>query len=122
VETFKKHLKDRTGKQRRNVTKFIAQNISQQKFVTPIEKYADLFKAEPLHNTKNAWQHWLSTALAIAMQYTNQTNLKSATVFADLPINCPLVSFSNWVKETLKCGRLHKSSLGCFSEKRKKGI
>ena len=100
-------LKIPEGKQKGDITKFIAQNKSQE-FVPPIGKYADLFKAESLHNTNYDWQHWFLVALAIAMQYTNQANLKSATVLTDVPINCPLVSFLNCVKETLKCGRLHK--------------
>ena len=121
VEAFKKRLRDPTGKQRGDVTKFISQNKSRQEFVPPIGKYVDLFKAEPLHNTNNAWQHWFSIALAIAMQYTNQKNLREASVVGDLPINSPLVLFLNCVKETLKCGRLHKNVLRWFSEKRKKG-
>ena len=122
VETFKKRLKDPQGKQRGDVTKFIAHNKSRQEFAPPIGKYVDLFKAEPLHNTNNAWQHWFTIALTIAMQYTNQNSLRSATVVADLPITSPLISFLNCVKETLKCGRLHKNVLRWFSEKRKKGI
>ena len=43
--------------QRLKVNKFIAENKSQQEFVLPLGKYVDLFKAEPLHNTNNAWQH-----------------------------------------------------------------
>lgn len=66
VEAFKKRLRDRTGKQRGDVTKFISRNNSRQEFVPPIGKYVDSSKAEPLHNTNNAWQHWFSVALGIA--------------------------------------------------------
>ena len=117
-----KRLRDPTGKQRGDVTKFISQNKSRQEFVPPIGKYVDSSKAEPLHSTNNAWQHWFSLALGIAMEYANERNLKSATAVADFPINYPLVSFLNCVKETLKCGRLHKTFLRRFSEKRKKGV
>lgn len=119
VDAFMKRLRYPTGKQRGDVTKFISQNKSRQEFVPPI---VDSSKAEPLHNTNNAWQHWFSLALGIAMEYTNERNLKSATAAADFPINSLLVSFLNCVKETLKCGRLHKNFLRWFSEKRKKGI
>ena len=122
VENLKKRLKEPTGKHRGEVTKFIAQNKSRQEYVPPLGKYVDLFKAEPLHNTNNAWQHWFLAALAITMQYTNQSQLKSATVVPDLPLNSPLVLFLNCVRDTLKCGRLYKNFLRWFSEKRKKGI
>ena len=45
------------GKQRSHITKIIAQNKSRQEFVPPSGKYVDLLKAEPLHNTNNAWQN-----------------------------------------------------------------
>ena len=121
VDKYKKHLRDPTGKQRGDVTKFIAQNKSRQEFVPPLGKYVDLFKSEPLHNTNNAWQHWFMSALTIAMHYTS-SHLKSATTISDLPVNTPLVSFLNCVRDTLKCGRLYKSFLRWFTEKRKKGI
>lgn len=122
VDAFMKRLRDPTGKQRRDVTEFISQNKSRQEFVPSIGKYGDSSKAEQLHNTNNAWQQWFSLALGIVMEYTNERNLKSATAVADFPINSPLVSFLSCVKETLKCGRLHKNFLRWFSEKRKKGI
>lgn len=75
VETFMKLLRDPTGKQRGDVTKFISQNKSRQEFVPPIGKYVDSSKAEPLHSTNNAWQHWFSLALGIAMEYANGRNL-----------------------------------------------
>ena len=61
------------GKQRNEVTKFIAQNKSRQEFVPPLGKYVDLLKAEPLHNTNNAWQSWFLTALAIAISIFEST-------------------------------------------------
>lgn len=76
VEEFKKGLKDATSKIRGDVTKFMSQNKAGQEFPPPIGKYVDLFKAEPLHNTNNAWQYWFSIALAIAMQYTNQNSVR----------------------------------------------
>ena len=60
-------------------------------------------------------------ALSIAMQYT-QGQLKSATTIADLNPHSPLVSFLNCVRDTVKCGRLYKSFLRWFTEKRKKSI
>ena len=121
VDKYKKRVKDPEGKQRGNVTKFIAENKSRQEFVPPLGKYVDLFKAEPLHNTNNAWQHWFMIAVSIAMQYT-QSQLKSATTIADLDPRSPLVSFLNCVRDTVKCGRLYKSFLRWFTEKRKKSI
>ena len=122
VDAFMKRLRDPTGKQGGDVTEFISQNKSRQEFVPSVGKYVDSSKAEQLHNTNNAWQHWFSLALGIAMEYTNERNLKSATAVADFPITSPLVSFLSCVKETLKCGRLHKNFLRWFSEERKKGI
>ena len=87
----------------------------------PLGKYVDLFKAEPLHNTNNAWQHWFMIAVSIAVQYT-QSRLKSATTIADLDPRSPLVSFLNCVRDTAKCGRLYKGFLRWFTKKRKKSI
>ena len=55
VVKLKRKLRDPMGKQRNEVTKFIAQNKSRQEFVPPLGKYVDLLKAEPLQNTNNAW-------------------------------------------------------------------
>ena len=68
VAKFKAKLKDPDGKQRPEVTKLIAKEKSRQEFVPPLGKYVDLAKAEPLHNTNNAWQHWFSALLPVAMQ------------------------------------------------------
>ena len=122
VENFKKRLKDPEGKQRSEVTKFIAREKSRQEFAPPLGKYVDCVKAEPLHNTNNAWQQWFLAVLTVVMQYTNQTQLKAATVVSDLPIASPLAKFLKCVRESVKCGRLYNSFLRWFSEKRKKGI
>ena len=122
VVKLKSKLRDPMGKQRNEVTKFIAQNKSRQEFVPPLGKYVDLLKAEPLHNTNNAWQSWFLTALAIVMHYTHQNHLKAATAVSDLPDSSPLLTFLKCLKVTLKCGRLYKAFLRWFSEKRKKGI
>ncbi|CAH3148835.1 unnamed protein product [Porites lobata] len=122
VVKLKSKLRHPMGKQRNEVTKFIAQNKSRQEFVPPLGKYVDLLKAEPLHNTNNAWQSWFLTALAIVMHYTHQNHLKAATAVSDLPDSSPLLTFLKCLKDTLKCGRLYKAFLRWFSEKRKKGI
>ena len=122
VVKLKSKLRDPMGKQRNEVTKFIAQNKSRQEFVPPLGKYVDLLKAEPLHNTNNAWQSWFLTALAIVMHYTHQNHLKAATAVSDLPDRSPMLTFLKCLKDTLKCGRLYKAFLQWFSEKRKKGI
>ncbi|CAH3034505.1 unnamed protein product, partial [Porites evermanni] len=93
VVKLKSKLRDPMGKQRNEVTKFIAQNKSRQEFVPPLGKYVDLLKAEPLHNTNNAWQSWFLTALAIVMHYTHQNHLKAATAVSDLPDSSPLLTF-----------------------------
>ena len=122
VVKLKSKLRDPMGKQRNEVTKFIAQNKSRQEFVPPLGKKVDLLKAEPLHNTNNAWQNWFLTALAIVIHYTHQNHLKAATAVSDLPDSSPLLTFLKCLKDTLKCGRLYKAFLRWFSEKRKKGI
>ena len=119
---LKSKLRDPMGKQRNEVTKFIAQNKSRQEFVPPLGKYVDLRKAGPLHNTNNAWQSWFLTALAIVMHYTHQNHLKAATVVSDLPDSFPLLTFLKCLKDILKCGRLYKAFLRWFSDKGKKGI
>ena len=75
IVKFKTKLRDPMGKQRKEITKFITQNKSRQEFVPPLGKYVDLLKAEPLHNTNNAWQSWFLTALTIVMHNTNQNHL-----------------------------------------------
>ena len=108
---LKTKLRDPMGKQRNEVTKFIAQNQSRQEFVPPLGKYVDLLKAEPLHITNNAWQSWFLTALAIVMHYTNLNHLKAETAVSDLPDSSPVLAFLRCLKDTLKCGRLHKAFL-----------
>ena len=100
------------GKQRNEVTKFIAQNKSREEFVPPLGKYVDLLKAEPLHNTNNAWKSWFLTALTIVMHNANQNHLKAATAVSDLPDSSPLLAFLRCLKDTLKRGRLHKAFRG----------
>ena len=82
----------------------------------------DLAKAEPLHNTNNAWQQWFLALLTMATQYTDQAKLLTATVVSDLPNSSPLVAFVKCVQETMKCGRLCNSFNWWFGEKKKKGI
>lgn len=122
VQLWKSKLRDPDGKQRSEVTKFIAKEKSRQEFVPPLGKYVNCFKAEPLHNTNNAWQHWFLALLTVVMQYTNQAQLKAATVISDLPITSPLALFLKCLHENVKCGRLCNSFQRWFSEKRKKGI
>ena len=122
IVKFKTKLRDPMGKQRKEVTKFITQNKSRQEFVPPLGKYVDLLKAEPLHNTNNAWQCWFLTPLTIVMPNTNQNHLKAATAVSDLPDSPPLLALLRCLKDTLKCGRQHKTFLWLVSEKRKKGI
>lgn len=56
------------------------------------------------------------------MPNTNQNHLKAATAVSDLPDSSPLLAFLRCLKDTLKCGRQHKTFLRWFSEKWKKGI
>lgn len=86
---WKSKLRDPDGKQRSEVTKFIAKEKSRQEFIPPLGKYVNYFKAEPLHNTNNAWQHWFLALLTVVMQYTNQAQLKAVTIISDLPITSP---------------------------------
>jgi hypothetical protein len=122
VEKFKKTLKDPVGKQRGKVTAFIASNKSRQEFSPPLGKYVDSIKAEPLHCTNNAWQNWFTLALAIAMQFTSESLLKSAKSLSDLPSSSALSKFMACVKTAVKCGRLFKNFSRWFAEKRKSGI
>ena len=93
-----------------------------QEFVPLSGKYVDLLKVEPLHSTNNAWQNWFSAALSVVMQYTNQSHLKAATTFSDLPDSSPLLVVLKCLKDNVKCGRLNKAFLRWFSEKQKKVI
>jgi len=120
VETWKSRLKDPSGKQRSEVTKFIAKEKSRQEFVPPLGKYVDCIKAEPLHNTNNAWQQWFLALLTVVMQYTSQAQLKASTVISDLPVTSPLSLFLKHLRETVTCGRLCNSFHRWFSEKTKK--
>ena len=56
------------------------------------------------------------------MQYTNQSHLKAATTFSDLPDCSPLLVVLKYLKDNVECGRLHKAFLRWFSEKQKKVI
>ena len=103
-------MKDPDGKQRPEVTKLIAKEKSRQEFVPPLGKYVDLAKAEPLHNTNNAWQHWFSALLPVTMQYSDQAKMKTATVVSDLPNSSPLVALLKCIRETVKCGREEERS------------
>lgn len=121
VEDFKKSLQDPRGKQRSKVTKFTSQNKSRQEFPSPLGKYVDIIKPEPLHNTNNAWQQWFSAILSVAIQYTPCNQLNAATLLSELPSSCVLIKFCKCVKESLKCVGLFNSFARWFSEKRKKG-
>ena len=100
IVKFKTKLRDPMGKQRKEVTKFITQNKSRQEFVPPLGKYVDLLKAEPLHNTNNAWQSWFLTPLTIVIPNTNQNHLKAATAVSDLPDSPPLLALLRCLKDT----------------------
>ena len=106
VSNVKAKLKDLEGKQRGDVTKFIAKEKSRQEFIPPLSKYMDCITDEPLHNTNNAWQQWFLALLTVVMQYTNKAQLKASTV-SDLPISLQLLFFFlKCVRETVKCKRL----------------
>ena len=122
VAKFKATPKDTDGKQRPEVTKLITEEKSRQEFVPPLGKYVDLAKAEPLHKTNNAWQHWFLALLTVAMQYSDNTKMKPASVVSDLPNSLPLVAFLKCIRETVKCARLCNSINRWFSENSKKGI
>ena len=76
----------------------------------------------PCINTNNAWQQWFTNLLTVVMQYTNDSQLKSATTLSDMPDASPLIKFLTCVRETAKCSRLYNSFVRWFGEKRKKGI
>lgn len=108
VEGFK-DSRDPDGKQRGEVPKFIAKK-SQGRNLNPTWKIVDCVKAQPLHNTNNAWQQWFLAVLTVVMQYTSQFQLQASTVVLDLLITSPLVISVMCVCETVKCGRLYNSS------------
>lgn len=123
VEKFKKKLPNKgNGNDRSKVTAFIANNRSRQEFDPPLGKFADKIKAEPLHNTNNAWQQWFLILLTVAMTLTEQKCLKAATSISDLPKSAALSLFLTRLKDTAKCGRLHKNICNWFVEKRKKNL
>lgn len=109
VEKLKAKLKDPLGKQGSEVTKLISKEKSRQEFIPPLGKFVNLIKAEPLHNTNNAWQQWFTTLLTVVMQYTDDSQLKSATTLSDMPDTSPLIEFLTCVRETAKCSRLYNS-------------
>lgn len=115
VEKYKSTLKDPGGKDRNKVTAFIASKKSRQEFTPPLGKYIDFIKAEPLHCTNNAWQHWFMIVLRVAMQFTD---LKSAKTVQDLPNDSSLVKIITTLRGSLKCGRLAKAIERWFNEKR----
>ena len=122
VAKFKAMLKDPNGKQRPEVIKLITKKKSRQEFVPSLGKYVDLAKAEPLHKTNHAWQHWFLALLRVAMQYSDNAKMKPASVVSHLPSSSPLVAFLKCIRETVKCARLCNSLKRWFSEKSKKGI
>ena len=122
VEALKAKLRDPSGKERSKVTQLISKEKSRQEFVPPLGKFVNLIKAEPLHNTNNAWQHWFTNLLTVVMQYADDAELKSATSLSDMPDDSPVTKFLTHVRETAKCGRLYNSFVRWFGEKRKKGI
>jgi hypothetical protein len=122
VETFKKKLKDPKNKERGKVTAFIAKQKSRQEYLPALGKYVDLVKAEPLHNTNNAWEHWFTFLLQIAMQYSDASVLKSVTSLTELEHSVPIVKFMDCIRNTVKCGRLFKGFSHWFREKRKNKI
>ena len=122
VEKFKKKLKDPVKKERNKVTAFISKERSRQEYAPALGKYVDCVKAEPLHNTNNAWQHFFTFMLAIAMQYTDPNVLKAVTAFTELTSSVPIVKFMYCIRNVVKCGRLFKSFTRWFREKRKNKI
>ena len=122
VNRYKQSLCEPDGKQRAKVTAFIAQKKSRQEHIPVLGKYVDRFKVEPLHCTKNAWQYWFTIALAIAMQYTAGSLLKSVKSFSNLPSSSALSLFMLCVKNVMKYGRLFKYFSRWFGERRKSGV
>ena len=107
---------------RSEVTKFIASEKSRQEFTPPLGKYVDQVKAEPLHVTNNAWQHWFMLVFSIVIQYTNTSQLKSSTALSDMPISSTLIIFFECLRVKAKCTRLCNAIKRWFSEKRPRGI
>ena len=122
VENFKNSLRNPSGKERGKVTKYIAQNKSRQELLPPLGKYVDIVKPDTLHNTSNAWQQWFMTTLAVAMQYTEDNQLKAVTLLSDMPSSSVVVKFLHCIKDGPKCALLFKNFARWFSEKRKKGM
>lgn len=107
---------------RNEVTKFIASEKSRQEFRPPLGKYVDYIKAEPLHITNNAWQHWFMLVFSIVIQYTNTSQMKSATAVSCMPSSSTFMIFYDCLKTKAKCSRLCKAISRWFSEKRPRGI
>ena len=119
VEKFKNTLKDPENKERNKVTAFIAKEKSRQEHAPSLGKYVDSVKAEPLHNTNNAWQQLFTFMLAIAMHYTNPKELKSVTALTELPSSAPIVQFIYCIRNVVKCGRSSRAFHIGFARKRK---
>lgn len=119
VEALKAKLRDPSGKGRSKVTQMISKEKSRQEFVPPLGKFVNLIKAEPLHNTNNAWQHWFTDLVTVVMQYTDNAQLKSASSLSDMPGDSPVTKFLTHMRETAKCGRLYNSFVRWFGEKEK---
>ena len=122
VEKFKNTLKDPENKERNKVTALMAKEKSRQEHAPSLGKYVDFVKAEPLHNTNNAWQQLFTFMLAIAMHYTNPKELKAVTELTELSSSAPIVQFIYCIRNVVKCGRLFKSFSRGFREKRKNKI
>lgn len=122
VQKFKNTLKDPENKERNKVTAFMAKEKSRQEHALSLSKYVDFVKAEPLHNTNNAWQQLFTFMLAIAMHYSNPKELKSVTELTELSSSAPIVQFIYCIRNVVKCGRLFKSFSRWFREKRKNKI
>ena len=80
------------------MTKFIAEAKSRQEFMPPLGRYVDKVKAEPLHVTNNAWQHWFMLVFSIVIQYADKSQLKSATALSDMPSSSTLIIFFECLK------------------------
>ena len=100
----------------------ISKKKSRQEFIPPLGKFVNLIKAEPLHNTNNAWQQWFTTLLTVVMQHTDNSQLQSGTTLPDMPDALPLIKFLTYLRDTAKCSRLYNSFQRWFGKKRKKGI
>ena len=122
VENYKKTLKDPVGKERSKVTAFTSKQKSKQEYTPALGKYVDSVKAEPLHNTNNAWQYWFTFLLQIAMQYSNPSIAKSVNAITELESSVPIVKSMHCIRNAVKCGRLFKSFSRWLCEKRKNKI